>query len=159
MRFSKKSKHNFFDHDSGFMPGSFVTNVDEHEGDGDGASIVSYSTMATTSSNRGAGWAVDKYFYQRAGRWIEERASRIGLRFCAIPSFIIARRVQDLLYTDVSLWLPVEYASSLMLRRARVRGEELTKSTYRAQVQVTIDKGIDCLVKQLQYVAIVSHLL
>lgn len=127
--------------DSDLLPSNFTQAADK---DDDGSSIVSYSTMATTDSNRGAGWTLDKYFYQRSGRWIETWASRIGLRFGAIPPSIIARRLHDVLHTYYSFSLEACYS---------YRGtEKAVTLVFAEKDRVAIDNGIDCLLKQLQYV-------
>lgn len=50
-----------------------------HETEGGTSSASSFSTTATTDDNRGAGWSVDKYFYQPAGRRFEKLAFRIAM--------------------------------------------------------------------------------
>ena len=34
-------------------------------------------SLATTDNNRGAGWAVDKYFYRPVGLWVENKFNRV----------------------------------------------------------------------------------
>lgn len=54
-----------------------VTGKDESNDDM--RSVCSFSTTATTDDNRGAGYTVDRYFYQPVGRRIESLASRIAM--------------------------------------------------------------------------------
>lgn len=142
----KRTKCDTFGPNSHLKPGNFARNAID---DDDSVSVRTYSTMATTGSNRGAGWSVDKYFYQRAGRWLESWASRIGLRFGLIPPFIIAKRIHDILYPDAGFWIP----------NVRNSIENKYLGSLGKGRRVTTLKGIDCLMKQLQYVTIVSTVL
>lgn len=64
------------DHYYGRLDNPFdVADKDE----GDASSVSSFSTMATTDDNCGAGWTVDKYFYQPVGRKIEKNAFQIAM--------------------------------------------------------------------------------
>lgn len=79
-----------FEEDSKYIIGNFnliastlehssnVADKDESDDD-DASSVSSFSTTATTDDNPGAGWTVDKYFYQPAGRRIEKTAFRIAM--------------------------------------------------------------------------------
>lgn len=55
--------------------------VDRDETNDDTSSMSSFSTTATTDDNPGAGWTVDKYFYQPVGRRIENLAFQISMPF------------------------------------------------------------------------------
>lgn len=149
MRLFRRSKRNVLAPDSEFMPRYLFGNTNGDDDD-DSASIMTHSTMATTGSNRGAGWTVDRYFLQPAGRWIESWASRLGLRFGVIPPSIIARRLQDLLHPTF------KRTTIHFLYRMRTLFLEWE---FAESNRVTIDSGIDCLVKQMQYVVIEYHLL
>lgn len=47
----------------------------------DSSSVSSFSTTATMNDNPGAGYTIDKYFYQPVGRRVERLLSRIALPF------------------------------------------------------------------------------
>lgn len=59
--------------------GRHCNGPDEDATEDDASSVSSFSTTATMDDNPGAGYTIDKYFYQPVGRRIEKIAFRIAM--------------------------------------------------------------------------------
>lgn len=141
-RFAKKTiLHQHYSRDSKYIIddfGPFASVFDQHgissasdENEDDSSLSSSTSTTATTDNDRGAGWTVDKYFYQPVGRKIEKLAFRI-----AIPLLSPGRIFQYIKGNNLHERLP-----ALLLTSSEKDHADL-KSVYIA--------GLNCLVHQTQ---------
>lgn len=113
-----------FEEDSKYIIGNFnlIASTLEHSSnvadkdksdDDDASSVSSFSTTATTDDNPGAGWTVDKYFYQPAGRRIEKRHSELQCRTCQrAESFSTSRSIY---LRESSTLIPLRLKESIPL--------------------------------------------
>lgn len=141
-RFSKKTiLHQDYDRDSKYIIDDFrpIASVfDQHgissvsdENEDDSSSASSTLTTATTDDNRGAGWTVDRYFYQPVGRKIEK------LAFCIAMPLLSPRKIfQYIKGNNLHERLPALFLTSSEIDHADL------KSVYVA--------GLNCLVLQTQ---------
>lgn len=89
------------DHYGSLRLGNTYDMADNDEAGDDTSSVSSFSTTATTDDNPGAGYTVDKYFYQPVGRRIEKLALWITMPLLSpgrIFQFIEEHNYEGILY-------------------------------------------------------------
>lgn len=106
----------------------------------------SFSTMDTISNNPGPGRVLDKYFYQKVGRWIERVTVRIALSWASLPSEVIVTRTLELGNFTANTKGPEFFNLSTSPRKASYIARRLTSIRHGC---ATID-GLNCLFRQTQ---------
>lgn len=76
------------------------------------STVLTYSTMATMDDNPGPGRAIDKYFYQPAGRKVEAWAGRIAISY--LPPGNIFRYLSDNTSMSPGIRIPESRPASIV---------------------------------------------